>query len=89
MKSLFNNKPWKEWKTRKATLVFSIFCVCLYTTICLVMSFFDKTPDTTLTSEIFDFFKWLVITGCAITIIRKNSKQSSEESQYDESQGEM
>ena len=53
------------------------------------MSFFDKTPDATLTSEIFDFFKWLVITGCAITIIRKNSKQSSEESQYDESQGEM
>lgn len=89
MKSLFNNKPWKEWKTRKTTLVFSIFCVCLYTTICLVMSFFDKTPDATLTSEIFDFFKWLVITGCAITIIRKNSKQSSEESQYDESQGEM
>ena len=89
MKNLFNNKPWKEWKTRKATLVFSIFCICLYTTICLVMSFFDKTPDATLTSEIFGFFKWLVITGYAITIMKRKSKQSSEESPYDESQGEM
>lgn len=83
---MFNNKPWKAWKTRKITLVFSIFCVCLYAMLCIVMSFFDKMPDSTLTTEIFDFFKWLVLSGCVITLAKRDKKdeQSIEENQYDE-----
>lgn len=32
------------------------------------MGFFDKSLDTTLTEEVFSFFKWLVTTGCLITV---------------------
>lgn len=82
---MFSDKPWKKWKTRKATLVFSIFCICLYTSFCIVMSFYDKMPDSTLTAEIFDFFKWLILTGCSITILDKiKSKQPEEETLYEE-----
>lgn len=64
------NKPWKKWKTRKATLIFSIFCICVYIIIGIVMGFYDHTLDSTLTSEVFGFFKWLTVTGCAITIAK-------------------
>lgn len=67
---MFKNKPWKEWKTRKATLVFSIFCICIYILIGVYMGLQDKVLDSTLTTEVFDFFKWLVITGCTITIAK-------------------
>lgn len=65
---MFNNKPWKEWKTRKTTLVFSIVFVVLYTVIGVVMGFYDKVLDSTLTEQIFEFFKWLTGTGCLITV---------------------
>jgi hypothetical protein len=49
------------------------------------MSFYDKMPDSTLTAEIFDFFKWLILTGCSITILDKiKSKQPEEETLYEE-----
>ncbi len=76
------NKPWKKWKTRKATLIFSIFCVCLYTIVGIIMGFCDKSIDGTLTEQVFSFFKWLTITGCAITItgaIKKHNDENSEE----------
>lgn len=63
-----SNKPWKEWKTRKTTLIFSVLCVCVYIVIGIVMGFLGKSLDGTLTEQVFSFFKWLVITGCAITI---------------------
>ena len=63
-----SNKPWKEWKTRKTTLIFSVLLICIYTTIGVLMGFLDKTLDSTLTEQIFSFCKWLVLTGCAITI---------------------
>lgn len=84
---MFKDKPWKEWKTRKATLIFSIFCVCLYIGIGIYMGFQDKVLDATLTSEVFGFFKWLVITGCTITIAKvfKGDKDSEHnEVSYDE-----
>ena len=84
---MFSNKPWKEWKTRKATLIFSIFCICLYIGIGIFMGFNDKILDSTLTSEVFGFFKWLVITGCAITIAKVakgRTNSDSDESDYNE-----
>lgn len=84
---MFKNKPWKEWKTRKATLIFSIFCICLYIVVGIIMGFNDKMLDSTLTSEVFSFFKWLVITGCAITIskvFKGKTNSDSEELPVDE-----
>lgn len=84
---MFSNKPWKEWKTRKTTLIFSIFCICLYIGIGIFMGFNDKILDSTLTSEVFGFFKWLVITGCAITIAKVakgHTNSDSDESNYNE-----
>ena len=63
-----SNKPWKEWKTRKITLIFSVLCICTYIIIGIVMGFLNKTLDGTLTEQTFSFFKWLVLSGCAITI---------------------
>lgn len=84
---MFKNKPWKEWKTRKATLIFSIFCICIYILIGIYMGFQDKILDATLTTEVFSFFKWLVITGCTITVAKvfkgENSNDSIED--FDES----
>lgn len=62
------NKPWKEWKTRKTVLIFSVLCVCTYTVFGIILAFADKSLDSSLTEQLFSFFKWLVVTGCAITI---------------------
>ena len=51
------------------------------------MGFNDKMLDSTLTSEVFSFFKWLVITGCAITIskvFKGKTNSDSEELPVDE-----
>lgn len=82
----FKNKPWKEWKTRKTILVFTIFCACLYTALGLFMNYNDKMIDGTLTSEVFDFLKWLVVSGGAITIaktIKGNTNSDSDEVHYE------
>ena len=65
-----NNKPWKKWKTRKTTLIFSICFVVVYIVIGIIMGFKNLTLDSTLTTEVFSFFKWLTVTGCAITITK-------------------
>ncbi len=79
-----SNKPWKEWKTRKITLLFSIFCICLYSVIGIVMGFMDKSLDSTLTEQIFSFFKWLTMTGCLITVskvFKGSTNSDSDESE--------
>lgn len=83
------NKPWKEWKTRKTTLIFSVLCICIYISIGIVLGFFDKTLDSTLTEQVFSFFKWLVMTGCFITITKvvkgkTNSDCNETELNYEE-----
>lgn len=65
---MFKDKPWKEWKTRKTVLIFSVLCVCAYTVFGIILAFADKSLDSALTEQLFSFFKWLVVTGCAITI---------------------
>ena len=45
------------------------------------MGFYDKSLDGTLTEQVFSFFKWLTVTGCAITITGalKNKPESDDE----------
>lgn len=47
------------------------------------MGFYDKTLDSTLTEQVFDFFKWLVTTGCLITVSKvikgKTNSDATEE----------
>ena len=76
----FKNKPWKEWKTRKTILVFTIFC----TITGLYMNFNDKIIDSTLTIEVFGFLKWLVVSGGMITIAKtiKGKTNSDVDEQY-------
>lgn len=89
---MFKDKPWKEWKTRKVTLVFSVFCIVLYTILGIIMGFFDKSLDTTLTEEVFSFFKWLVTTGCLITVSKvikgKTNSDEIERYTFDETDSE-
>ena len=83
----FKNKPWKEWKTRKTILVFTIFCACLYTVIGLYMNYNDKIIDSTLTVEVFNFLKWLVVSGGAITIaktVKGKTNSDADEDYYNE-----
>ena len=81
------NKPWKKWKTRKATLIFAIVCVCIYSVISIIMVCCNKAPDGTLTEQIFSFFKWLVVTGCAITITSGAARKKAESDFDDEAEG--
>lgn len=67
---MFENKPWKNWTTRKVTLICSIIAVCAYTIIDIIMTFFDKPLDATLTEQVFIYFTALPISGCAITIAK-------------------
>lgn len=70
LKHFFNNRPWKDVKTRKVTLVMSVILIVIYTIVGIVMGFFDHELDSTLTEEVFGFFKWLITTGCAITVAK-------------------
>ena len=66
----------KQWKTRK-TVLFTAIVMCVLYTICdclfgvfntqygMVFSF-----DSTLTTEWFEFWKWVVISGGSITIAK-------------------
>ena len=65
-----SNKPWKKWKTRKTTLLFSICFIVIYIIVGIIMCFTGHSLDSTLTTEVFSFFKWLTVTGCAITIAK-------------------
>lgn len=81
---MFKNRPWKEWKTRKATLVFSIVGGVIYTIIGIVMGFFDKSIDGTLTEQWFEFLKWVVLSGGMITVskVMKGKTNSDEIEEY-------
>lgn len=67
---MFKNKPWKSWKTRKVTLMFSIFAVIAYTVTAIVLTINETPLDATLTEQVFIYFTALPVTGCAITIAK-------------------
>jgi len=71
LKKFFNGRRWNLVRTRKKILVFTILFVLIYTVIDLVMTAKQCTPDSTLTSELFSYCKWLVATGTTITLADK------------------
>ena len=67
---MFKNIPWKNWKTRKITLMFSIFAVIAYTVTDIVLTIKGTPLDAVLTEQVFIYFTALPVTGCAITIAK-------------------
>lgn len=78
----------KQWKTRK-TVLYTAIAMCVLYTVCnclfgivnaeygTVFSF-----DSTLTSEWFEFWKWVVISGGSITVakvMKGNTNSDSDE----------
>lgn len=73
MKKLFNNRPWKTWKTRKFSFMFSLVAFVLYSIVCIIMLSNELLLDSTLTTEVIGFLKWVVTTGCLVTIVDKGA----------------
>lgn len=69
IKKMYNNKPWKDVKTRKISFT---YCVIFGTLIILfgaIMISFDKNFDTsTWMSEALNFCKFIVGTGTCIVL---------------------
>jgi hypothetical protein len=55
------------WKTTKKTLYIAIVMAVAYTTINLLLNSKTLPVDSTLTSEVFSFLKWIVATGGALS----------------------
>lgn len=90
-------KSVKQWKTRK-TVLFTAIVMCVLYTVCdclfgvlnanhgMVFSF-----DSTLTSEWFEFWKWVVISGGSITVakvMKGNTNSDSDENAVHDSNDE-
>lgn len=73
MKKLFNNRPWKAWKTRKFAFMFSLVSFVVYSIVCIIMLSNELLLDSTLTTEVIGFLKWVVTTGCLVTIVDKSA----------------
>lgn len=74
MKEVFSNKPWKKWKTRKASFIGVLLFLMLYTAISLVLSWFDHTIDGTVTAEVFKTGRWVIVTGTSIVLADSANK---------------
>ena len=74
MKELFNNKPWKKWKTRKVSFIGVLLFLVLYTAISFVLSWFDHAIDDTVTTEVFKTGRWVIVTGTSIVLADSASK---------------
>jgi hypothetical protein len=79
-------RKWQKIKTRNK-LLFIVCCfVITYTTIDIIMGFasmslgYTAQLDSTLTAQVFDFAKWVVVSGAAITVAKtcKGSSNSDE-----------
>jgi hypothetical protein len=70
------SRKWKKIKTRNKLLVVCCCFVIVYTAIDIVMGFvsmslgYTAQLDSTLTSNVFDFAKWVVVSGAAITVAK-------------------
>lgn len=68
MKQWFNNKAWKEWKTRKASFIGVIIFWIIFTITILILDVFSVDVSDTIINNVFDAGKWIITTGCAITV---------------------
>lgn len=73
MKKLLSNKPWKKWKTRKFAFIFALVVFVVYTIVCIIMLSNELLLDSTLTTEVISFLKWVVTTGCFVVIFDKGT----------------
>lgn len=87
-------------KTRNKILLFAIVFVLVYTILDIVYGFvalmfsIPAQLDPTLTTNVFDFSKWLVTTGAAITVTktlkgRTNSDEDEKEEVFDDITSEV
>lgn len=71
---MFNK--FKRMKTRKKMLLIVCLFVILFTIISIIFQFVSlaigspSAIDSTLVSEVFSFGKWVVTTGCVITVAK-------------------
>lgn len=74
-------------KTRNVMLLCSVAMVLIYTVVDIVFGFagmrlgYALQLDSTLTDRVFDFAKWIVVSGAAITVAKtaKGSTNSDED----------
>ncbi|MGF6375140.1 hypothetical protein M2140_000174 [Clostridiales Family XIII bacterium PM5-7] len=83
IKKIFNDKPWREVKTRKIVLFICMLSVFIYTVLAMIFQCTGVGVDSTLTDNVFDFCKWLVVTGCAITIAKVAKGDTNSDSEED------
>ena len=91
MSKFFNNRPWKKWKTRKASFIGVLLFLVFYTAISFVMSWFDHAIDETVTTEVFKTGRWVIVTGTSLVLAdtaSKLSKSKKEKVEYTEEEGE-
>ena len=74
MKELFKNRPWKKWRTRKATFIGVLLFFMLYTGFSFILSWYDHAIDTTVTTEVFKTGRWVIMTGTSIVLADSVSK---------------
>lgn len=84
MKELFNNKPWKKWKTRKASFIGVLLFLALYVGISFVLSWFDHSIDSTVTTEVFKTGRWVIVTGTSIVLADCASKMLRKDEEEDD-----
>ena len=82
-------KEFSKWKTSKTTLFMAIWACIIYTVVNCLYSILNTNLgmvfsfDPTLTSEWFEFWKWVVISGGTLSIV-KVVKQPKKEVNEDE-----
>jgi hypothetical protein len=70
------SRKWREIKTRNKLLFVCCCFVITYTLIDIIMGFtsmslgYTAQLDSTLTAQVFDFAKWVVVSGAAITVAK-------------------
>ena len=85
LKKAFTNRPWKEMKTRKITLVGVILFWITYTTICVTLSAFGIGISDSLTDNVFQAGEWLITTGTVITVAKiVKGRTNSDDDEIDE-----
>ena len=69
-----------SWKTTKKTLYAAIVSAAVYTAVNLIFNRSGVTVDDTLTENVFDFLKWTVVSGGAISGVKilKNAEGGEE-----------
>ena len=87
----------KQWKTRKTVLYTAIVMCVLYTACNCLFGIFNTqygmvfSFDSTLTTEWFEFWKWVVISGGSITIakvVKGNTNSDGDENAVSKSEDE-